>query len=123
VLKSRMFALAERPQLLVSEFRNFPELLLRPNIAAELASERESLLGQLFSHLEDARQAFSKFQDRQGDRKSNLIAGNFSPTVAGLIWVNQLVKKIDDASGIVHQVLLDVNRSGDLVQEVFIALY
>ena len=35
VLKSRIFALVDRPQLLVSEFRNFPELLFRPNIATE----------------------------------------------------------------------------------------
>jgi dynein heavy chain 2 len=57
-LKSRIFALADRPQLLLAEFRNFPNLLLRRSISHELEAERETLLGQLQAHLEDIRQQF-----------------------------------------------------------------
>ena len=58
LLKNRIFSLADRPQLLVAEFRNFEQLLLRPSVSKELDSERETLLGQLLAHLEILRNEF-----------------------------------------------------------------
>jgi hypothetical protein len=45
LLRRRLFSLSERPELLLAEFRKFPELLCQKRIADDLLTERENLLG------------------------------------------------------------------------------
>ena len=45
-----------------------------------------------------------------------MTAGNFSPTVVGMMNINQLLKKVDDTEGIVYQVLPDMSRSRDFLR-------
>jgi hypothetical protein len=47
ILRRRLFSLSERPELLLAEFRKFPELLCQKRIAEDLTAERENLLGQM----------------------------------------------------------------------------
>jgi hypothetical protein len=40
LLRRRLFSLAERPELLLAEFRRFPELLCQKRIADDLGASR-----------------------------------------------------------------------------------
>jgi hypothetical protein len=110
-LKARIFSLSDRPQLLLTEFRNFPSLLLRRNISHELEAERETLLGQLSAHLEDIRQQFDRYSDEMAGTSDRKSAGhpvplrNTSQLVGALVWSSQLKNKVEQSQNIVEKVL------------------
>lgn len=110
LLKSRIFALSDRPQLLVGEFRNFPLLLLRKNISHQLEAERETLLGQLLGHLENIRGEFDAHSGGFVGSAAPPTARNLSPNVNSIVWANQLVHKVNQTTAIVMKVLPDVNN-------------
>lgn len=115
LLKNRIFALADRPQLLVGEFRKFEQLLLREGIGRELESERESLLGQLLAHLEDLRNEFDGKQDSFGNGTNNPKGSNMSDCVDSIIWAHQIMSKVSQTTGVVTRVLPGVNGIDDFI--------
>lgn len=107
-LKARISALSDRPQLLVSEFRNFPALLLRKNVSQALETEREKLLAQLQGHLEDLKSSFDNGSGVYIGSSGPPQGKNLSSLVAGVVWGSQLVCKAQQTTAIVERVLPNV---------------
>ncbi len=105
--------------MLVAEFRNFARLLLRPTIAQQLATERETLVGTLLGYIEDQR---SKFDAASGAITKNVAAlrskgvetgppagKNLSETVRGLVYAKQEENRVQQTISVVGKVLAGVN--------------
>jgi hypothetical protein len=118
LLRKRLFSLAERPEMLLAEFRRFPELLCQKRIADELASERESLLGQMFGYLADLRGQYdsrasdfdAQLDEMLEDDNASLTSSNInmSPLTDAVMWLHQVTSKVKQTALVVSRVLPDV---------------
>jgi dynein heavy chain 2 len=85
-------SLHSRPDLLLREFQRFSTVLQRPAVAAELASERENLLGLLIEQLDAVESSLdSKLaeQSPSSGEASNGFGCGLSRTVSGIVLCRQ----------------------------------
>jgi dynein heavy chain 2 len=110
----------DRPQLLLSEFQKYKNLMDRPTIRRSLISERETLLSLLRDVLKQMeasveRDDFGAHYD--GDEDSSSRQGGYvphsikltSPHVAGIVFLRQLGAKVSTMYAVTKDVLKDLD--------------
>ena len=109
-LQKKMSKLANRPQVLLREFQKFRNLIGRPNIGSVLTSERQTLLAQLTTHVE---QLEGDFEARtSGGRGASPPKGrNTSHKVNCVVWGKQLRNKVTNLLKTATPLLKDLGRS------------
>uniref|UniRef100_A0A3Q4HAW8 Cytoplasmic dynein 2 heavy chain 1 n=1 Tax=Neolamprologus brichardi TaxID=32507 RepID=A0A3Q4HAW8_NEOBR len=109
-LKSYIADVQDNPQQLLQVFLKHKELIRRPTISKELQSERETLLARL---LDDNKGLKTDFEIRchgsPGDKSGPLIGRNLSEVVNKIVWVRQLLHKVEDSVRIAEALLSDLS--------------
>jgi len=114
-LRRQIGGMGDRPQQLLREFGRYRNILRRPAVARELASERHALLAQLSAHVESVEGEFESFEASGGGgaggggrggigggggggRGGGVLARrrgrNLSPAVNGVVWAQALRSKV-----------------------------
>lgn len=121
-LQKQMSRLADRPQQLLREFQKFKNLIGRPNIGSVLMSERQTLLAQLITHVEQLEGDFesrSSSHSRNSDKDANPPRGrNTSHDVNCVVWGKQLRNKISNLLKISTPLLKDLGSSFNEFKEL-----
>ncbi|KAJ3197037.1 Cytoplasmic dynein 2 heavy chain 1 [Irineochytrium annulatum] len=85
-------ALQSQPFQMLQEFEKFTELIKRDTIHKQLASETETLLGQLSSTLKAIKGEFKERQRLSKDAKVSF----FSPYTEDILWARQMLSKVEE---------------------------
>ncbi|ESO93665.1 hypothetical protein LOTGIDRAFT_209197 [Lottia gigantea] len=106
-LRGQFRGLDGYPQQLLREFQRYKALIKRPTIRREMASERETLLGQLTVYV---RQISEDFNARIGGRGGKSIpkGKNLPDIVNNIIYVRQLEAKIEETNLVAEMLLGDL---------------
>uniref|UniRef100_A0A3Q2VKF8 Cytoplasmic dynein 2 heavy chain 1 n=1 Tax=Haplochromis burtoni TaxID=8153 RepID=A0A3Q2VKF8_HAPBU len=109
-LKSYIADVQDNPQQLLQVFLKHKELIRRPTIRKELQSERETLLARL---LDDNKGLKTDFETRchgsPGDKSGPLIGRNLPEVVNKIVWVRQLLHKVEDSVRLAEALLSDLS--------------
>uniref|UniRef100_A0A671UTR1 Cytoplasmic dynein 2 heavy chain 1 n=1 Tax=Sparus aurata TaxID=8175 RepID=A0A671UTR1_SPAAU len=109
-LKSYIADVQDNPQQLLQVFQKHKELIRRPNVSKELQSERETLLARLLDYNKGLKTDFeSRCHGGPGDKHGPLIGRNLPEVVNKIVWVRQLVHKVDDSVRIAEALLSDLS--------------
>ncbi|KAJ3042257.1 Cytoplasmic dynein 2 heavy chain 1 [Rhizophlyctis rosea] len=100
-LRSIFGALQNSPAQLLREFQRYAQLVKRPTIAKQLASERETLLGQLVTEIREMQKKLSERSDEQKDK----FGRNLPTSVASILWARQTISKIEETETTVESVI------------------
>ncbi|KAK2847119.1 hypothetical protein Q5P01_010118 [Channa striata] len=104
-LKSYIADVQDIPQQLLQVFHKHKELIKRPTISKELQSERENLLARLLDYNKGLKVDFeTRCHGVPGENTGPLICKNLPDVVNKIVWVRQLIHKVEDS-------LLDVLRA------------
>ncbi|XP_065833043.1 cytoplasmic dynein 2 heavy chain 1-like isoform X2 [Oscarella lobularis] len=102
---------------LLREFQRFKELIKRPKISTELASERETLLGQLAAYVKSMRDDYSVHSgsgaaslssNETRDSVSAAKGKNLSDVVNNVVFARQMEAKVKDTLETAEQLLNDL---------------
>ncbi|XP_025753905.1 cytoplasmic dynein 2 heavy chain 1 isoform X2 [Oreochromis niloticus] len=109
-LKSYIAAVQDNPQQLLQVFQKHKELIRRPTISKELQSERETLLARLLDYNKGLKTDFeSRCHGSPGDKSGPLIGRNLPEVVNKIVWVQQLLHKVEDSVRIAEALLSDLS--------------
>ncbi|KAM9317805.1 cytoplasmic dynein 2 heavy chain 1 [Pholidichthys leucotaenia] len=109
-LKSYIADVQDNPQQLLQVFQKHKELIRRPTISKELQSERETLLARLLDYNKDLKTDFeSRCHGGLGDKSGPLIGRNLPEVVNKIVWVRQLLHKVEDSVRIAEALLSDLS--------------
>ncbi|XP_068440329.1 cytoplasmic dynein 2 heavy chain 1 isoform X1 [Clinocottus analis] len=109
-LKSQIADVQDNPQQLLQVFQKHKELIRRPTISKELQSERETLLARLLDYNKGLKTDFeSRCHGGPGDKSGPLIGRNLPEVVNKIVWVQQLIHKIEDAVRIAEALLSELS--------------
>ncbi|XP_071781183.2 cytoplasmic dynein 2 heavy chain 1 [Centroberyx gerrardi] len=108
-LKSYIADVQDNPQQLLQVFQKHKELIRRPNISKELQSERETLLARLLDYNKGLKIDFeSRCHGAPGEKSGPLIGRNLPEVVNKIVWVRQLIHKVEDSIRIAEALLSDL---------------
>ncbi|KAF0030538.1 hypothetical protein F2P81_017269 [Scophthalmus maximus] len=108
-LKSYIADVQDNPQQLLQVFQKHKELIRRPTISKELKSERETLLARLLDYNRGLKTDFeSRCHGSPGDKSGPLIGRNLPEVVNRIVWVRQLIHKVEDSVRIAEALLSDL---------------
>ncbi|KAA8593993.1 hypothetical protein FQN60_004827, partial [Etheostoma spectabile] len=106
-LKSYIVDVQDNPQQV---FQKHKELIRRPTISKELQSERETLLARLLDYNKGLKTDFeSRCHGGPGDKSGPLIGRNLPEVVNKIVWVRQLIHKVEDSLRIAEALLPDLS--------------
>ncbi|KAM3875467.1 cytoplasmic dynein 2 heavy chain 1 [Diretmus argenteus] len=109
-LKSYIADVQDNPQQLLQVFQKHKELIRRPTISKELQSERETLLARLLDYNKGLRIDFeSRCHGAPGEKSGPLIGRNLPEVVNKIVWVRQLIHKVEDSIRIAEALLSDLS--------------
>ncbi|XP_047450013.1 cytoplasmic dynein 2 heavy chain 1 isoform X3 [Mugil cephalus] len=109
-LKSYIADVQDNPQQLLQVFQKHKELIRRPTISKELQSERETLLARLLDYNKGLKTDFeSRCHGDPGDKSGPLIGRNLPEVVNKIVWVRQLLHKVEDSVRIAEALLSDLS--------------
>ncbi|TKS81144.1 Cytoplasmic dynein 2 heavy chain 1 [Collichthys lucidus] len=109
-LKSYIADVQDNPQQLLQVFQKHKELIRRPTISKELQSERETLLARLLDYNKGLKTDFeSRCHGGPGDKSGPLIGRNLPEVVNKIVWVRQLIHKVEDSVRIAEALLSDLS--------------
>ncbi|KAM9359311.1 cytoplasmic dynein 2 heavy chain 1 isoform 6-T6 [Symphorus nematophorus] len=109
-LKSCIADVQDNPQQLLQVFEKHKELIRRPTISKELQSERETLLARLLDYNKGLKTDFeSRCHGGPGDKSGPLIGRNLPEVVNKIVWVRQLIHKVEDSVRIAEALLSDLS--------------
>ncbi|KAM4627347.1 cytoplasmic dynein 2 heavy chain 1 [Polymixia lowei] len=109
-LKSYIADVQDNPQQLLQVFQKHKELIRRPNVSKELQSERETLLARLLDYNKGLRVDFdSRCHGTPGEKSGPLIGRNLPEVVNKIVWVRQLIHKVEDSIRIAEALLSDLS--------------
>ncbi|XP_028817493.1 cytoplasmic dynein 2 heavy chain 1 isoform X3 [Denticeps clupeoides] len=109
-LKALVSDVQDSPQQLLQVFQKYKELIRRPTISKELQSERETLLAKLLDFIKGLRSDFeSRCHGTPGEKSGPLAGRNLPEVVNNIVWVRQLVLKVDDSIMISKTLLADLS--------------
>ncbi|XP_029026743.1 cytoplasmic dynein 2 heavy chain 1 isoform X2 [Betta splendens] len=109
-LKSYIADVQDSPQQLLQVFQKHKELIRRPTISKELQSERETLLARLLDYNKGLKIDFeSRCHGGPGERSGPPIGRNLPEVVNKIVWVRQLIHKVEDSVRIGEALLLDLS--------------
>ncbi|XP_062407923.1 dynein cytoplasmic 2 heavy chain 1 [Sardina pilchardus] len=109
-LKACLGDVQDSPQQLLQAFQKHKELIKRPAISKELLSERETLLAKLLDYVKGLRTDFeSRCHGAPGEKSGPLAGRNLPEVVNNIVWVRQLVLKVEDCIKISEALLSDLS--------------
>ncbi|KAG5269301.1 hypothetical protein AALO_G00200500 [Alosa alosa] len=109
-LKACLGDVQDSPQQLLQAFQKHKELIKRPAISKELQSERETLLAKLLDYVKGLRTDFeSRCHGAPGEKSGPLAGRNLPEVVNNIVWVRQLVLKVEDCIKISEALLSDLS--------------
>uniref|UniRef100_A0A8C9YLX3 Dynein cytoplasmic 2 heavy chain 1 n=1 Tax=Sander lucioperca TaxID=283035 RepID=A0A8C9YLX3_SANLU len=109
-LKSYIADVQDNPQQLLQVFQKHKELIRRPTISKELQSERETLLARLLDYNKGLKTDFeSRCHGGPGDKSGPLIGRNLPEVVNKIVWVRQIIHKVEDSVRIAEALLPDLS--------------
>ncbi|XP_034460809.1 cytoplasmic dynein 2 heavy chain 1 isoform X1 [Hippoglossus hippoglossus] len=109
-LKSYIADVQDNPQQLLQVFQKHKELIRRPTISKELQSERETLLARLLDYNKGLKTDFeSRCHGGPGEKSGPLIGRNLPEVVNKIVWVRQLIHKVEDSVRIAEALLSDLS--------------
>ncbi|XP_008299945.1 cytoplasmic dynein 2 heavy chain 1 [Stegastes partitus] len=109
-LKSYIADVQDNPQQLLQVFQKHKELVRRPTISKELQSEREMLLARILDYNKGLKTDFeSRCHGGPGDKFGPLIGRNLPEVVNKIVWVRQLLHKVEDSVRIAEVLLSDLS--------------
>ncbi|XP_029699181.1 cytoplasmic dynein 2 heavy chain 1 isoform X3 [Takifugu rubripes] len=109
-LKSYIADVQDSPQQLLQVFQKQKELIKRPTISQELQSERETLLARLHEYNKDIKTHFeSRCHGLPGEKSGPFIGRNLPEVVNKIVWVRQLIHKVEDSIRIAEALLTDLS--------------
>ncbi|XP_061575223.1 dynein cytoplasmic 2 heavy chain 1 isoform X3 [Cololabis saira] len=102
-LKSYIADVQDNPQQV---FQKHKELIRRPTVSKELQSERETLLARLLDYNKGLKSDFeNRCHGGPGDKSGPLIGRNLPDAVNRIVWVRQLLHKVEDSVRIAEALL------------------
>uniref|UniRef100_A0A3Q3KJ04 Cytoplasmic dynein 2 heavy chain 1 n=1 Tax=Monopterus albus TaxID=43700 RepID=A0A3Q3KJ04_MONAL len=109
-LKSYIADVQDNPQQLLQVFQKHKELIRRSTISKELQSERETLLAILLDYNKGLKTDFeNRCHGGPGDKSGPLIGRNLPEVVNKIVWVRQLIHKLEDSVRIAEALLPDLS--------------
>ena len=122
------------PHQMMREFLRFKDLIRRPNISKQLISERELLLSQLAVHVKQTKEDFavclffplwriSHFVQKRsnigvtGGNTGIPMGKNMPDIVAQIVWVRQILSKLDETCQTVTSLLGDLAGTNKFMEE------
>ncbi|KAM3616882.1 uncharacterized protein V6R79_025341 [Siganus canaliculatus] len=109
-LKTHIADVQDNPQQLLQLFEKHKELIRRPTVRKELQSEREILLARLLDYSKGLKTEFeSRCHGSPGDKAGPLIGRNLPEVVNKIVWVRQLIHKVEDSVRIAEVLLSDLS--------------
>ncbi|KAF3692878.1 Cytoplasmic dynein 2 heavy chain 1 [Channa argus] len=109
-LKSYIADVQDNPQQLLQVFQKHKELIKRPTISKELQSERENLLAILLDYNKGLKIDFeSRCHGVPGEKAGPLICRNLPDVVNKIVWVRQLIHKVEDSVRIAEALLSELS--------------
>ncbi|XP_028320044.1 cytoplasmic dynein 2 heavy chain 1 isoform X2 [Gouania willdenowi] len=109
-LKSYISDVQDNPAQLLQVFQKHKELIRRPTINKELQSERENLLARLLDYNKGLKTDFeSRCHGAPGEKSGPLIGRNLPEVVNKIVWVRQLLHKVEDSVRIAEALLSDLS--------------
>ncbi|XP_075905861.1 cytoplasmic dynein 2 heavy chain 1 [Nelusetta ayraudi] len=108
-LKGHIADVQDNPRQLLLVFQKHKELIRRPTVSKELQSERETLLARLLDYSKGLKSDFeSRCHGNPGDKSGPPIGRNLPDVVNRIVWVQQLVHKVEDSVCISEALLSDL---------------
>ncbi|XP_052360063.1 cytoplasmic dynein 2 heavy chain 1 isoform X2 [Oncorhynchus keta] len=109
-LKAYIADVQDNPQQLLQVFQKHKELIRRPNVSKELQSERETLLARLLEYIKVLRTDFEgRCHGAPGEKSGPLAGRNLPEVVNNIVWVRQLLHKVEDSIKIAQALLSDLS--------------
>ncbi|KAM4566457.1 cytoplasmic dynein 2 heavy chain 1 isoform 3-T3 [Odontesthes bonariensis] len=108
-LKSYISDVQDSPLQLLQVFQKHKELIRRPTVSKELQSERETLLARLLDYNKGLKSDFeNRCHGEPGDKCGPLMGKNLPEVVNKIVWVRQLLHKVEDSVRIAEALLSDL---------------
>uniref|UniRef100_A0A3P8WNV8 Cytoplasmic dynein 2 heavy chain 1 n=1 Tax=Cynoglossus semilaevis TaxID=244447 RepID=A0A3P8WNV8_CYNSE len=105
-LKSYIAHVQDNPQQLLQVFQKHKELIKRPTIGKELQSERETMQARLLEYNKDFE---TRCHGGPGEKSGPLMGRNLPEVVNKIVWVRQLIHKVEDSVRIAEALLSDLS--------------
>uniref|UniRef100_A0AAY5F0X4 Cytoplasmic dynein 2 heavy chain 1 n=1 Tax=Electrophorus electricus TaxID=8005 RepID=A0AAY5F0X4_ELEEL len=108
-LKTCIRDVQDSPQQLLQVFQKHKDLIRRPTVSKALQPEREILLTRLLDYCKGQRTDFeSRCHGTPGEKSGPLAGRNLPEVVNNIVWVRQLVIKVDDSLKMAEALLSDL---------------
>ncbi|XP_057206860.1 cytoplasmic dynein 2 heavy chain 1 isoform X3 [Triplophysa rosa] len=107
----------ESPQQLLQVFQRHKDLIRRPTVSKELQPERETLLTRLLDYNKGLRADFeSRCHGVPGEKTGPLVGRNLPEVVNNIVWVRQLLLKVEDSLKMSEVLLSDLSGFQSLLR-------
>ncbi|XP_026994578.2 cytoplasmic dynein 2 heavy chain 1 isoform X2 [Tachysurus fulvidraco] len=108
-LKTFIRDVQDSPQQLLLVFQKHRELIKRPTVSKELQPERETLLTRLLDYCRGLRADFDgRSHGVPGEKTGPLAGRNLPEVVNNIVWVRQLLMKVEDSLKMAEALLSDL---------------
>uniref|UniRef100_A0A9J7YQK8 Cytoplasmic dynein 2 heavy chain 1 n=1 Tax=Cyprinus carpio carpio TaxID=630221 RepID=A0A9J7YQK8_CYPCA len=109
-LKTFIIDAQDSPQQLLQVFQKHRELIKRPTISKELQPERETLLTRLLDYNKGLQMDFeSRCHGAPGEKTGPLAGRNLPEVINNIVWVRQLLLKVEDSLKMADALLSDLS--------------
>ncbi|XP_059389921.1 dynein cytoplasmic 2 heavy chain 1 isoform X2 [Carassius carassius] len=109
-LKTFIIDTQDSPQQLLQVFQKHRELIKRPTISKELQPERETLLTRLLDYNKGLRVDFeNRCHGAPGEKTGPLAGRNLPEVINNIVWVRQLLLKVEDSLKMADALLSDLS--------------
>uniref|UniRef100_A0A672SRC3 Dynein cytoplasmic 2 heavy chain 1 n=1 Tax=Sinocyclocheilus grahami TaxID=75366 RepID=A0A672SRC3_SINGR len=109
-LKTFIIDAQDSPQQLLQVFQKHRELIKRPTISKELQPERETLLTRLLDYNKGLRVDFeNRCHGAPGEKTGPLAGRNLPEVINNIVWVRQLLLKVEDSLKMADALLSDLS--------------
>ncbi|XP_065136472.1 cytoplasmic dynein 2 heavy chain 1 [Paramisgurnus dabryanus] len=116
-LKTLIRDAQDSPQQLLQVFQKHRDLIRRATISRELQPERETLLTRLLDYNKGLRADFeSRCHGAPGEKMGPLVGRNLPEVVNNIVWVRQLLLKVEDSLKMSEVLLSDLSGFQSLVR-------
>ncbi|KAI4889837.1 hypothetical protein NFI96_027314, partial [Prochilodus magdalenae] len=114
-LKTYIRDVQDSPQQCLQVFQKHREVIRRPTVSKELQSEREILLTRLLDYCKGLRADFeSRCHGAPGEKSGPLAGRNLPEVVNNIVWVRQLLMKVESSVKMAESLLSDLPGFGAL---------
>ncbi|XP_072546992.1 cytoplasmic dynein 2 heavy chain 1 isoform X2 [Salminus brasiliensis] len=116
-LKTYIRDVQDSPQQCLQVFQKHREIIKRPTVSKELQSEREILLTRLHDFCKGLRADFeSRCHGAPGEKTGPLAGRNLPEVVNNIVWVRQLLMKVENSVKMAEALLTGLPGFGGFVR-------